>query len=74
MDELLEIVRRQLGIFSLSPRARFMADLGAESLDLLRLAAAVEDHFQVVLPEEGLAEVQTVKDLHDLLENSLKDE
>lgn len=72
MDELLEIIRRQLGVTSLSLEDRFMADLRAESLDLLRLAAAVEDHFQVVFPEEELSAVRTVNDLWNLLKPLLK--
>ncbi len=45
---------------SLTPETRFTADLGAESLDSIRLVAAFEDEFDIEMDEEEALQVQTV--------------
>ena len=45
---------------SLTPETRFTTDLGAESLDSIRLVAAFEDEFDIEMDEEEALQVQTV--------------
>ena len=46
----------------------FARDLAADSLDLVELIAAVEDKYDVELPEEELEEMKNVGDLWKFLE------
>jgi acyl carrier protein len=43
--------------------ARFIEDLGADSLDTVELVMAVEEEFDVAIPDETAAELKTVGDL-----------
>ncbi len=42
-----------------------MSDLGAESADLVNLIAAVEDKYDIVVGEEELPDLRTVRDLFE---------
>ena len=58
----------------LDPRARLVEDLGLDSLQLLTLAAEVENRFRVALDssdDAALAEVVTVADLVERIEQKL---
>jgi acyl carrier protein len=46
----------------------FARDLAADSLDLVELIAAVEDKYDVELPEEELENMKNVGDLWNFLE------
>ena len=46
----------------------FAKDLAADSLDLVELIAAVEDKYDVELPEEQLEQMKNVGDLWQFLE------
>ncbi|CAL9281642.1 acyl carrier protein [Streptomyces sp. SudanB182_2057] len=50
------------------PHARLVADLGADSLDITELQAAVEGHFDVSFKGVDPASVHTVGDLAELIE------
>ena len=47
----------------------FAKDLAADSLDLVELIAAVEDKYDVELPEETLDNMQKIGDLWSFLED-----
>jgi acyl carrier protein len=47
----------------------FARDLAADSLDLVELIAAVEDKYDVELPEEELEKMKTIADLWKYLED-----
>ena len=57
----------QLGRRKVEPEDRLIEDLGAESADLVNLAAAIDDCYGIYLDEEALAEVKTVADLERLV-------
>ena len=46
----------------------FARDLAADSLDLVELIAAVEDKYDVELPEDELERMKTISDLWKYLE------
>jgi acyl carrier protein len=52
----------------LVPAARFVEDLGADSLDTVELVMAVEDEFNVAVPDEEAATLRTIGDLVAWLE------
>lgn len=46
----------------LTPKARFTNDLGAESLDSVRLVAAFDEEFGIEMDEDAALNVKTVGD------------
>ncbi len=65
ISEHLELEEDEINLDSL-----IVDDLGANSLDLVDMAMAVEDEFGIELPEEMLETVQTVEDVVRYIENS----
>lgn len=53
------------------PDAKFGDDLDADSLDLVELVMALEDEFDIEVPEEDLEGVETVKNAYDIVANKL---
>ena len=51
--------------------ASFADDLDADSLDLVELVMALEEEFDIEVPEEELAEVKTVGQAYDLVVGKL---
>lgn len=51
----------------IEPDARFIEDLGANSLDIAQLLSLVEGEFHRTIPDEILGDLQTVADLVALL-------
>lgn len=51
-------------------------DLGADSLDLVELIMALEEHFEIEIPDEDAQEILTIKDAVDYVNDkvSKKDE
>ncbi|CAN5421548.1 MAG: acyl carrier protein [Actinomycetia bacterium] len=49
------------------PEAKFADDLDADSLDLVELVMALEEEFNVEVPEEDLEGVETVGQAYDLV-------
>lgn len=45
-----------------------MADLGADSLDLVDLAMKLEDEFDIEIPDEEIEHIKSVGDLVNLLD------
>ena len=44
------------------PEASFIDDLGADSLDIVELLMALEDEFDIEIPDEDLIKIATIKD------------
>ena len=72
LDDLLQLVSVQLGQPSVLLEDRLYEDLGAESMDLVHIAIAIEDRFGIFIQEEELADFCTVGDLYELVERSLE--
>ena len=47
----------------IGPDTRFVEDLGADSLDMVELAHALEEELDVTLPDADAAELRTVADV-----------
>jgi acyl carrier protein len=48
-----------------------MAELGVDSLDALRIIAAIEKKYQIEVPEEDISGVRTVSDIIGLVAASV---
>ena len=46
-----------------------MDDLGADSLDLVELVMSLEEHYDIVLTDDNTANVRTVGQVVEMLEN-----
>ena len=51
--------------------ARFVDDLGADSLDVIELVMAFEEEFGVEITDDETDDIQTVKQAIDLLESKV---
>ena len=69
-QELQELAAEILGVEpeQVQLNVSFARDLAADSLDLVELIAAVEDKYDVELPEEELEQMKNVGDLWKFLE------
>ncbi|MEM8930079.1 MAG: phosphopantetheine-binding protein [Acidobacteriota bacterium] len=56
------------------PSHRLVEDLELDSIRLLTLATAVEDHFRILLDEADETSIETVDDLLDVIEAKLTSE
>ena len=67
---LIEIISNQLGIDedNVTPDASFMEDLGADSLDTVELVMALEEEFDLEIPDSDAEKIQTVQDALDYLD------
>jgi acyl carrier protein len=68
--ELQELSAEILGIDpdQVQMEKSFQRDLAADSLDLVELIAAIEDKYDVELPEEELEKMKVIADLWQYLE------
>ena len=66
--DILDIAETQI-----TPEARIKHDLGADSLHVAEIGMAVEERFQVELPDEGLEQISTVSDLCESLASLLEE-
>ncbi len=51
--------------------ASFVDDLGADSLDLVELVMAMEDHFGIEISDEELMKIRTIRDAVDYIRKRL---
>jgi len=49
--------------------ASFVADLNADSLDIVELVMAFEEEFGIEIPDDEAEKIQTVKDAIDYIES-----
>jgi acyl carrier protein len=59
-----ELIVQQLGVSEseVVPGAKFIDDLGADSLDLVELVMALEDEYGIEIPDEDAEKIVTVGD------------
>jgi acyl carrier protein len=55
----------------ITPEAKFGDDLDADSLDLVELVMALEEEFDIAVPEEELEGVETVQQAYDLVSSKV---
>ncbi len=77
-DEILKKVKKitseQLGIdeSQITPEAKFVDDLGADSLDTVELVMALEEEFNLEISDEEAEKLTTVQKVIDYIESHLK--
>jgi len=63
-DKVKEIIVEQLGVDAekVTSTARFVEDLGADSLDTVELVMAFEEEFDIEIPDEDAEKIRTVNE------------
>ena len=64
-ERIKNIIVEQLGVSKeeLTPQASFIEDLGADSLDIVELIMALEEEYEMEIPDEDAEKIQTVEDV-----------
>ncbi len=70
-QEMVDIIVEQLSVEKekVVPNASFVDDLGADSLDLVELIMAMEEGFDIEIPDEEAEKIATVQDAIDYVNN-----
>ncbi|MBQ9788298.1 MAG: acyl carrier protein [Lentisphaeria bacterium] len=71
-EKVKKIVVEQLGVSEdqVTPEAKFIEDLGADSLDQVELVMALEEEFGAEIPDEAAEKLTTVGDAIAFIEEN----
>ena len=69
-SKVKEIIAKELevDVKQLQPEAKFIEDLGADSLDIVELVMALEEEFGLDIPDEDADKLKTVGDAMNYLQ------
>jgi acyl carrier protein len=75
-DKVKQIIVDQLGVNAeeVTETATFIDDLGADSLDTVELVMALEEAFEIEIPDEDAEKINNVKDAIDYVKTHGKKE
>ena len=70
-ERVKSIIVEQLGVSleEVTPQASFIEDLGADSLDIVELIMALEEEYDMEIPDEDAEKIQTVDDVTKYIQN-----
>ena len=71
-ERVKKIIVEQLGVKEedVKPEASFVEDLGADSLDTVELVMALEEEFDIEIPDEEAEKITTVLSAIDYVQNN----
>ena len=69
-DRIHSIVAEQLGVerADVTKDASILDDLGADSLDVVELVMALEEAFDIEIPDDAVEEIRTIGDIQRFVE------
>ena len=69
-EKIKQIIVDELGVdeAEVTENARFIEDLGADSLDLVELVMRFEEEFDIEIPDEDAEKIQAVRDAYAYVE------
>ena len=75
LDRVRERVEQQLGVEAekIMKESSFVEDLGADSLDVVELVMALEEEFEIEIPDEQAEKIVTVGDAVKYIESHAKE-
>jgi acyl carrier protein len=73
-ERVKNIIVEQLGVSAdeVKPEAKFVNDLGADSLDTVELIMALEEEFDMEIPDEQAEKIKTVGEALDYIKTNAK--
>ncbi|HIC86325.1 MAG TPA: acyl carrier protein [Desulfobacterales bacterium] len=71
-EKVKKIICEQLNVNEedVVPEASFVDDLGADSLDQVELIMAMEEEFDISIPDEDAEKIRTVQDAIDYIKKA----
>ena len=74
IERVKSIIAKQLRINAadISDDASVLEDLGADSLDIIELLMTREDETGIIIPDDDAADLKTVRQISDYIENATK--
>ena len=75
-QKVRDIIVEQLGVDpeQVTPEASFVDDLGADSLDTVELVMALEEEFDLEIPDEEAEKITTVAEAIEYIERNMEKE
>lgn len=75
-DKVKGIIAEQLGVDANEVKldSSFVDDLGADSLDIVELVMALEEEFDIEIPDEDAEKVSTVNDVVEYIKSHTSQE
>jgi acyl carrier protein len=72
-EKVKKIVTEQLSVEAskVIPESNFANDLGADSLDTVELVMALEEEFDIEIPDEAAEKITTVQEAVDYINNKV---
>lgn len=73
-DKIKTIITEQLGVKpeEVTLEASFIDDLGADSLDTVELIMALEEEFEIDIPDEDAGKIKTVGEIIKYIEDKVQ--
>ncbi len=73
-EKVKNIIVEQLGVSEeqVKPEAKFIEDLGADSLDTVELVMAFEEEFDITVPDEDAEKLMSVGDVYSYISEQSK--
>ena len=73
LDKITEIIVDKLGVdkSKINNSARFIEDLGADSLDTVELIMQFEEDFDIEIPDEDAEKILSVQHALDFISNKI---
>jgi len=73
-EKVKNIIVEQLGVEpeQVKPEAQFVNDLGADSLDTVELIMALEEEFNIDIPDEQAEKIKTVGEAIEHIKSKVK--
>ncbi len=70
VEKISELIADKLGVEAskITPEAKFVEDLGADSLDTVELIMQLEDEFSLEIPDEEAEKLTTVGTVIDYID------
>ncbi|GIU81622.1 MAG: acyl carrier protein [Acidobacteria bacterium] len=75
-EKIKSIIADELGVDEeqVTENARFIEDLGADSLDIVELIMRFEEEFGIEIPDEDAEKMQSVRDAFEYVKQKIKAE
>jgi acyl carrier protein len=71
LEDIKAVVVEQLGVNAdeVKEDSKFVEDLGADSLDVVELVMALEEKFDIEIPDDEAEKIKTLKDVVDYIDS-----